>query len=107
VLGPSRGVSEVAFLHRATRTLVLTDLAFNMQTAAKRIDRWYWQLSGVWRRFGPTYLVRRVLLHDAAVARDFVARILAWDFDRIIVSHGDVVGRDGHTIFRSAFARHC
>lgn len=105
VLGPSRGVSEVAFLHRATRTLVLTDLAFNMQSASKRIERWYWQFSGVWRRFGPTHLVRRVLLSDAEVARAFVARVLAWDFDRIIVSHGNVVERDGHATFRDAFAR--
>jgi hypothetical protein len=107
VLGPSRGVSEVAFHHRATRTLVLTDVAFNMQTASTRIERWYWQFSGVWRRFGPTHLVRRVLLHDPAVARAFVARVLEWDFDRIIVSHGDVVERDGHATFRDAFARYC
>jgi len=106
VLGPSRGVSEVAFLHRATRTLVLTDVAFNMQTATKRIERWYWQFSGVWQRFGPTYLVRRVLLRDRKVARDFVTRVLAWDFDRIIVSHGDVVERDGHALFAAAFARY-
>lgn len=105
VLGPSRGVSEVAFLHRPTRTLILTDVAFNMQTASRRIERWYWQFSGVWQRFGPTHLVRRVLLRDAVVARAFVARVLAWDFDRIVVSHGDVVERDGHAIFRSAFAR--
>jgi hypothetical protein len=105
VLGPSRGVSEVAMLHRATRTLVVTDLAFNMQSAGNRRERWYWQMSGVWRRFGPTGLVRHVLLRDPAVARTFVTRILGWDFDRILVSHGEVVERDGHATFEKAFAR--
>ncbi len=105
VLGPTRGVAEVVFLHRPSRTLVLTDLAFNMPSATRRLDRWYWQLSGVWRRFGPTGLVRHVLLRDAALVRPFLARILAWDFDRIVVSHGDVVERDGRETFRTAFAR--
>ena len=31
-------------------------------------------------------------------------RILAWEFDRIILSHGDVVERGGKTAFRRAFA---
>lgn len=106
VLGPSRGVSEVVLLHRATRTLIVTDLAFNMQSAQRRLDRWYWQMSGVWQRFGPTKLVHHVLLRDADRVRPFLARVLAWDFDRIVVSHGDVVARDGHAIFRSAFARY-
>jgi hypothetical protein len=99
-------VSEVVFLHRASRTLILTDLAFNMVKAANGVERLYWRLSGVWRRFGPTGLVRHVLLRDATLARAFLARVLAWDFERIVVSHGDVVERDGHAIFQSAFARY-
>jgi len=106
VLGPSRGVSEVAFLHRATRTLILTDLAFNMQSATNAMERLYWRMSGVWHRIGPTLLVRRVLLYDRAVARAFVTRILEWDFDRIVMAHGDVVERDGHAAFATAFARY-
>ena len=99
------GVSEVVLLHRATRTLIVTDLAFNMQSAPRRIDRWYWQMSGVWQRFGPTKLVHHVLLRDADLVRAFLARVLAWDFDRIVVAHGDVVERDGHAVFAAAFAR--
>jgi hypothetical protein len=105
VLGPSRGVSEVALYHRATRTLIVTDLAFNMQSVSRRPDRWYWQMSGVWQRFGPSKLVQHVLLRDADLVRPFLARVLAWDFDRIVVSHGDVVERDGHALFAAAFAR--
>jgi len=104
VLGPTRGAAEAALLDRATRTLILTDLAFNMQTASKRLDRWYWQMNGVWQRFGPTKLVHHVLLRDADLVRAFLARVLAWDFDRIVVAHGDVVERDGKRVLRDAFA---
>ncbi len=106
VLGPTHGVAEVAFLHRASATLILTDLAFNMQTATSHLERWYWRLSGVWKRFGPTLLVRRVFLREPAVVRAFVEHIWDWDFDRIVVSHGDVVEHGGRAVFRSAFARY-
>ncbi len=106
VLGPTRGVSEVVFLHRASATLILTDLAMNFWTAANLRERLYWKSSGVWRRLGPTGLVRRVLLRDPALVRPFLARVAAWDFDRIVVAHGDVVERNGRELFRAAFAPH-
>jgi hypothetical protein len=31
--------------------------------------------------------------------------MLAWDFDRIVVSHGDVLERGGKAAFEAAFAR--
>jgi hypothetical protein len=105
VLGPTHGASEVALFHRASRTLILTDLAFNMQSATNWIDRLYWRMSGVWQRFGPTPLVANVLLREPHLVRPFLARVLTWDFDRIVVGHGDVVARDGHAIFAAAFAR--
>jgi hypothetical protein len=105
VLGPTRGAAEAAFLDRPSRTLILTDLAFNMRSATNWIDRAYWRMSGVWRRFGPTLLVANVLLREPDLVRSFLARVLAWDFDRIVVGHGDVVERDGHAIFAAAFAR--
>lgn len=106
VLGPTRGAAEAVFFDRATRTLVLTDLAFHMRSATNAVDRLYWKMSGVWQRFGPTLLLANVLLREPDLVRPFLARVLAWDFDRIVVSHGDVVARDGHAIFRSAFARY-
>ena len=39
VLGPIRGVSEVAFLHRPSRTLILTDACFHILEAPRARDR--------------------------------------------------------------------
>lgn len=77
-----------------------------MSTATNPVERWYWRLSGVWRHFGPTQLVRFVLLRDAALVRAFVARVLAWEFDRVVVAHGDVVERGGRAVFEAAFKRY-
>jgi uncharacterized protein DUF4336 len=104
LFGPVRGVSEVVFVHPASRTLLLTDLAFNVRRAASRSEQWLWHASAAWRRFGPSRTVRWTLLRDATIVRPFVERVLQWDFDRIIVTHGDVVERGGRPLFEEAFA---
>ncbi len=96
-------LNEVAFFHPATRTLVLTDLAFNV--AAERVAgaRLFHLATGAAGRFGPHRLVR-FLIRDRRAARASVDRILRWDFARVIVSHGDVLEHDGRERFAAAFA---
>jgi hypothetical protein len=96
-------LNEVVFFHPATRTLVLTDLAFNlpMETARKSpLFSTLWDVG----HFGPHRFVRLRGIRDWKAARDSVERILRWDFDRIIVSHGDILERGGHEHFAGAFA---
>jgi hypothetical protein len=52
VFGPVRGACEVVFLHRPSRTLVLTDLAFNMRRIDGLYQRLAWRLFGVPASFG-------------------------------------------------------
>src|SRR5262249_33533380 len=87
-------INEVVFLHRSTRPLLLPDLAFNVprdKTAGARV--FYW-LVGAAGRFGP-HRIMRLAIRDRAAARDSVARILEWDFDRVIVTHGEVLETGG------------
>jgi hypothetical protein len=105
VFGPWRGLSEVAFVHRPTRTLLLADTCFNIASADTRREEWFWRLNRHWRRFGPSATARVVMLRDRATVRDFAARVLERDFDRIVVAHGEVLESGGHEAFRQAFAR--
>jgi len=96
-------LNEVVFFHPATRTLILTDLAFNIpKEAAKRSPLFYW----LWDvgHFGPHRFVRLRGIRDQQAARGSVEKILSWKFDRIIVSHGEVLETDGHNHFAKAFA---
>ena len=96
-------LNEVVFFQPATRTLVLTDLAFNIsKNAAKRSLLFYW----LWDvgHFGPHRFVRLRGIRDRTAAGASVERILRWNFDRIIVSHGDVLESGGYEQFASAFA---
>jgi hypothetical protein len=102
VLGPQRGVSEVAFLHRPSRTLILTDACFHILEAPWR-DRPGWRLMGVWKRFGPSLTARSILLRDRARVADFVERLCRWDFERIAVAHGELLEGASAATLREAF----
>ena len=96
-------LNEMVFFHPSTRTLILTDLVFNLtqdQVARARMFHW---LTGAAGRFGPHRLITR-MISDRAAARNSVETILRWDFDRVIVSHGNVVETGGRERVRAAFS---
>jgi glyoxylase-like metal-dependent hydrolase (beta-lactamase superfamily II) len=46
----------------------------------------------------------RTAIRDKKAARESAERMLRWDFDRIVVSHGDVLEHGGPEALREAFA---
>jgi hypothetical protein len=96
-------MNEVALLHTPSRTLVLTDLVFNVQPGATNHAPLFHWLVGATGRFGPHRLIR-FGIRDRAAARRSLDRILAWEFDRIVMSHGEVVSAGGHRLLEQAFA---
>jgi hypothetical protein len=96
-------LDEVAFYHRASRTLIVADLLFNISESDAWITR---TLASVvigpypGCRFARMY---RPFIVDRRRFRSSIEDISTWDFDRIIVGHGDVVWGDGKRAFRSAF----
>jgi hypothetical protein len=101
-----RGVpalNEVVFLHHPSRTLLVTDLVFNVPRSDAHRARLFYALAGAVGRFGPHRVVR-MAFRDKRAARGSVAAILGWDFDRVVMSHGQVLETGGHEKFRAAFA---
>jgi hypothetical protein len=95
--------NEVVFFHRASRTLILCDLAFNFGPAAAAPTRLLMKLIRSYGRLGPSKL-DPLLIRDRAAARQSLEQILAWDFDRIVVAHGDVLPSGGHAILSQGYA---
>ncbi len=96
-------IDEVVFFHPRSRTLFLTDLAFNLHPT-DAVTRLFMRLNGGLDRFGPTRLFRWSVLRDRAALRGSLERILRWDFERIVVTHGEILARGGREAFRAAFA---
>ena len=95
-------MGEVVFFHPGSRTLLLTDLAFNMRQVDGSIARFALKLMGGYGRFGPSRLARS-FFKDRPALRVSLDRILAWDFDRIVVAHGEVVESGGRGLFEEAY----
>ena len=96
-------LSEVVFFHAESRTLILTDLAFNVPAGKTSDARLFYWLVGAAGRFGPHRLIR-LFIRDRKAARTSVDTILRWDFDRVVVSHGEVLETAGRERFAAAFA---
>ncbi len=95
--------NEVVFFHPASRTLIATDLAFNIGPDHPALTRWVFRLSGAYRRLAPTTL-ERVLVRDRARFRRSLERILEWPFERVIVAHGTVLEAGGRDELARAFS---
>jgi hypothetical protein len=96
-------LNEVVFLHRASRTLILTDLVFNLGPDMPLLSRVLLRMNGCYCTFGPSRLLKTTI-NDRAALRRSLDRVLAWEFDRVIVSHGKNVETGGKERLREAFA---
>jgi hypothetical protein len=94
--------NEVVFCHRASRTLLLCDLAFNLGREAALVTRMAFRVLGGYGRLGPT-LLEKVMIRDREAARASMERILAWDFDRVVVTHGAVLEAGGREALRAGY----
>lgn len=88
---------EIAFLHRATNTLLLTDLVANLE--AERLPfatRIFARANGMLAPHGraPLYL-RALLLARRKQAREAARQLLSWAPERVIFAHGSWFERDG------------
>jgi hypothetical protein len=101
---PGMGFCEVAFLHRRSRTLVLTDLVVNLEPdRLPALVRPLARLMGVTAPEGraPPYLrlIVRLRRKEAGLAAQ---RLLDWQPERVVFSHGAWFDADGAARLRRA-----
>ena len=93
---------EVVFFHRPSRTLVCSDMVFNLAKHPSRLTRAAAWLLGN-REPGATYL-EHVMIRERAAARDQMDRMLRWDFERILLAHGEPILAGGRETLQRAYA---
>lgn len=90
----SRWIWEVAFFHRDTRTLILLDLVENFTDRTPRanwaLKLWWKYVFHMWNnpKPAPEY---QWGWRDKAAARASLRDILKWDFERVVLAHGDLI----------------
>lgn len=98
-------MNEHVFFHAPSRSLVVTDLVFNVRQCPSLMARLF--LRFVSRAYGRTAQSQmwRWLTKDAAAAAESANAVLAWDYERVVVAHGDVIDCDPHAQMRAALAK--
>lgn len=98
-------LQEYAFIHHASKTLILTDLAFNFGKDISGGMKIFMKLYGAYNKFGPTLTIR-ALIRDKKAFSESIKKVASQDFDRIIISHGKVVECNGNSVFNEAFKKY-
>jgi hypothetical protein len=80
-------LSETVFFHRPSRTLIVTDLVFNVERAPSWASAVMFWMTGTHGRLAQSR-AWTLVINDAKAARKSSERIFEWDFDRLIVAHG-------------------
>jgi hypothetical protein len=106
VLVRGKFLTEADFFHRASRTLILTDLIenFELSRVRSRIYRWLIYLGGAADPDGKAPLDMRLsFLRDRQTVHQAVRKMRTWHPERIIFAHGRRYENNAASEFDRAF----
>ena len=95
-------VNEVVFLHPKSKTLIVTDLLFNCYPT-KLWSKLFFKLNGAYNKCCSTRIFKS-FISDKNKFKDSINQILTWDFDRIILTHGNIIEKNSKQVFEKAFS---
>jgi hypothetical protein len=84
-------LNELVFFHRKTRTLIFTDLLFNIARHDSAYGRFLLRLDGAFHGLAIPRSFRLILRRRRPECAAFLNRLLSWDFDRVILAHGEII----------------
>lgn len=86
-------MSEVVFFHKPTKTLIVSDLFFNIVHPANLATKVLLTFTGARGKLAKSR-VWSMMKEDEAVFEASVRKVLSWDFDTLVMAHGDVVEKN-------------
>jgi hypothetical protein len=98
----SRRENEVVFFDKRSKTMICADALLNLSKHPSPITKLV--AKAMWNDAPGTGYLERVMVRDRQVARRQVDRILDWEPERIILSHGGLVHENGTSVIRHAYA---
>ena len=103
----TRIISEVAFVHKNTGTLILVDLLENIgddytHEAGLLLKFWWKAVFKMWNnpKAAPEY---QLGWGDKDVVKKGLEKILSWNFDRIILAHGNLIESNAKAVLIKAW----
>jgi hypothetical protein len=97
-------VGETALLVRPARTLVVADLIHNVGRPTHAWTAAYTRLMGFHDRVALSRMIRWTGFSDRPAARRALDHLLAQDFDRLVVGHGEPLATGGKAALAAGYA---
>ena len=97
----NKWIKEVAFYHKITRTLILVDLIENFTEQTEDVNwtlkLWFKVVFRMWNnpKPAPEY---QLGWKDKKAASLALKKILSWDFERIVMAHGDLIEKNAKEV---------
>lgn len=95
-------LNETVFFHPQSRSLIVADVIENFETSPHWPTRLYLKLGGIHGKPGLSRGLRPIF-RDKKRARRSIDEMLSWDFDRIVLAHGDIIETGGREALRDAY----
>jgi len=100
---------EVAFFHKPSKTLILVDLLENIGDDYKHptglyLRIWWKTIFRMWNnpKAAPEY---QMGWGDKSVVRSSLQKIIAWNPERVILAHGELIEDNVHEVLTSAWQK--
>jgi hypothetical protein len=95
-------LNEYVFFHTASHTLILTDTAFHFDDSFPIITQLATRVLGGYQRLSPSVL-ERIATREKEKVRKSVEKVLAWDFERVIMAHGSIINNNAKEQFKRGY----
>ncbi|SPF41633.1 conserved hypothetical protein [Syntrophobacter sp. SbD1] len=97
-------IEEVLFFHKASRTVILDDLIqIHPIVKGKPLHNALFKLAGAAYPHGGVGLDIRLSFTDRTLARKSLEKLLSWNFDKLIIAHGNCIEKDAKPFVERAF----
>ncbi|THE64940.1 DUF4336 domain-containing protein [Salinadaptatus halalkaliphilus] len=102
VVAGHRWITELAYFHRRSRTVILGDIGFHIGPSSPLQTRLVARGLRVYKRIGPPIEFRYTIANERSFRRA-IRDVLAWEFDRVVPGHGEIIESGGKEALLEGF----
>lgn len=102
LLEGSKTYEEALFFHQESQSLIITDLVFHFQNERTFYEKLFFLLVGVPTNTLVSSRLVKTLMRNRSAACEVLQKVLKWDFQRIILAHGEIKEKEAKTSLRQA-----
>ena len=95
-------LKEFVFFHSPSKTLILTDTAYNIDNSFSPFLQLVAKITGDFNNLKPSFL-EKIATTDKEKIKESVKKVLEWNFDRVIVAHGSLIESNGKDKLRKGY----